>query len=545
MPFRLQIIRKELAERAEASSIRLTRLKKIREEFFNLTCTLFIPILIGITPFLINYLFPATHLNPHIALSSALFLQFALFPFLIIYLSLSLINDWKLKSPSKRIPFGLPHKILVAFISLLIFLQLLVIIPYSAFRVFGTRDIPPAEYSDLCLSKVEIAPERNAFTYIMEASRRSSIDNPNVLINLLKANGNSREVRQVLMRNEALFPYVEKALSCPYFQPLTSQDPEKIDPITTFPEYREISKIARLCILKARNLFAQGKQKEGMDWLLKVLKLGDMVENAERPMLITYVIGREIKETALSQMRQFLPKTQLPVDFLKISARTLLKLEPRGKTLRKVAKMEFTIGEKTLSTLERAAHNRFLFKEMKEKWKWEEWEPSLGFLLRLMRIPGYYKPNLTRKIYADVVYGFIENIEKSYKDQDLAKVQLPTLRSSKLRSLYWPENNVGIILLYQIVPEWRNTLREICFQRLSLRSTACLLALKAYKDERGRLPESLRELVPGYLPYVPLDPFDGNQLRYSKEKRVIYSLGEDLKDSGGIGEKDPGFKVEF
>jgi hypothetical protein len=47
------------------------------------------------------------------------------------------------------------------------------------------------------------------------------------------------------------------------------------------------------------------------------------------------------------------------------------------------------------------------------------------------------------------------------------------------------------------------------------------------------LPESLSELVPKYLPKVPIDPFDGKPLRYSKEKGIIYCVGKDLKDSGG------------
>ena len=32
---------------------------------------------------------------------------------------------------------------------------------------------------------------------------------------------------------------------------------------------------------------------------------------------------------------------------------------------------------------------------------------------------------------------------------------------------------------------------------------------------------------------VPLDPFDGQPLRYSKERRIIWSVGENLRDDGG------------
>ncbi|MGB9877802.1 MAG: hypothetical protein ACPLPS_08555, partial [bacterium] len=89
--------------------------------------------------------------------------------------------------------------------------------------------------------------------------------------------------------------------------------------------------------------------------------------------------------------------------------------------------------------------------------------------------------------------------------------------------------------------------------KFSLEATATLLALRAYKKDKGHLPDNLSELVPEYLPEIPIDPFDGKPLRYSKEKRIIYCVGKDLIDSGGsIGErgswkdwKDPTFPIPF
>lgn len=52
----------------------------------------------------------------------------------------------------------------------------------------------------------------------------------------------------------------------------------------------------------------------------------------------------------------------------------------------------------------------------------------------------------------------------------------------------------------------------------------------------GRLPESLAELVPRFLPAVPADPFDGQPLRYrhTNDTYVVYSVGADLADDGGL-----------
>jgi hypothetical protein len=75
-------------------------------------------------------------------------------------------------------------------------------------------------------------------------------------------------------------------------------------------------------------------------------------------------------------------------------------------------------------------------------------------------------------------------------------------------------------------------------QRIALSMTQVLIALKCYSLDHRELPESLEQLVPGYFDAVPLDDFDGKPLRYSKEHKLIWSVGPDMKDSGGKREWD-------
>jgi len=70
---------------------------------------------------------------------------------------------------------------------------------------------------------------------------------------------------------------------------------------------------------------------------------------------------------------------------------------------------------------------------------------------------------------------------------------------------------------------------------------AAVVALHAFEKSKGHLPEDLDGLVPEYLDAVPRDPFDGKPLRYSRAKRIVYSIGSDLIDRGGAtatGEDD-------
>lgn len=62
------------------------------------------------------------------------------------------------------------------------------------------------------------------------------------------------------------------------------------------------------------------------------------------------------------------------------------------------------------------------------------------------------------------------------------------------------------------------------------------LAIQAYEDEHHALPERLEDLVPEYLPAVPLDPFAPRQLTYFRDgaEYMLYSVGYDKFDNGGV-----------
>ncbi|MGV3526808.1 MAG: hypothetical protein ACO1RX_21500 [Candidatus Sericytochromatia bacterium] len=70
-----------------------------------------------------------------------------------------------------------------------------------------------------------------------------------------------------------------------------------------------------------------------------------------------------------------------------------------------------------------------------------------------------------------------------------------------------------------------------------LRGFAQYLALLAYASEHGEYPSTLQELVPAYLPELPLDPFGGRPFRYRRELTgpVVYSVGINGRDDGGQG----------
>jgi hypothetical protein len=76
------------------------------------------------------------------------------------------------------------------------------------------------------------------------------------------------------------------------------------------------------------------------------------------------------------------------------------------------------------------------------------------------------------------------------------------------------------------------------------RAAAMALGLRLYAlDHDGHLPARLEELVPGYIPALPTDPFtEGLPFCYQPElpAPILYSVGVNGRDDGGDGAQKPG-----
>jgi hypothetical protein len=94
------------------------------------------------------------------------------------------------------------------------------------------------------------------------------------------------------------------------------------------------------------------------------------------------------------------------------------------------------------------------------------------------------------------------------------------------------------------------------FNLALVRGLRLQVALALYRSREGRLPATLQDLVPRYLPDVPADPFTGRSFRYRisagewhplppdlwgkpRKQRVpagqgiVWSVGLDCRDDGG------------
>ena len=68
------------------------------------------------------------------------------------------------------------------------------------------------------------------------------------------------------------------------------------------------------------------------------------------------------------------------------------------------------------------------------------------------------------------------------------------------------------------------------------------MALAAHKAEKGRYPADLSALSPAYLKTIPKDRFNDKPLIYRRKGRgyILYSVGSNLKDDGGVDDFETG-----
>jgi hypothetical protein len=68
--------------------------------------------------------------------------------------------------------------------------------------------------------------------------------------------------------------------------------------------------------------------------------------------------------------------------------------------------------------------------------------------------------------------------------------------------------------------------------------TNLALAAYAYKADHGAYPDKIEALTPRYITVIPVDPFSGGPLKLASVQGglMLYSVGPDLKDDGGIND---------
>ena len=109
-----------------------------------------------------------------------------------------------------------------------------------------------------------------------------------------------------------------------------------------------------------------------------------------------------------------------------------------------------------------------------------------------------------------------------------------------------PEYEANVFDLHETKPTFAETLQSALKETSSdvpvlykslftcqaqIRLARLALLVKAWRlDHSGELPDSLDQLIPAYMSALPIDPFDGEPLRYDKATRRLWSVSKSMEE---------------
>ena len=98
-------------------------------------------------------------------------------------------------------------------------------------------------------------------------------------------------------------------------------------------------------------------------------------------------------------------------------------------------------------------------------------------------------------------------------------------------------------MLSESIQSMGKVFKKVMIAEGARQMTITAIALKRFQLKHGSFPQQLAELTPEFLASVPLDPVDGQPLRYrlnADGSFTLYSVAENGKDDGGDPAMDPG-----
>ena len=165
-----------------------------------------------------------------------------------------------------------------------------------------------------------------------------------------------------------------------------------------------------------------------------------------------------------------------------------------------------------------------------EIWK-EEWAGPIR--MRIARAAGASVK--ARLLWLDVMQRFMDALRvpesELYRKTTAVEAEVIGELQQDVRHV----NYVSASMVFALLPTYPGWIAQHLKCNAQLRTARTALAVEQFRQEQGRLPKTLDELVPKYLDVVPPDPIDGKPIRYRLLDKgyVVYSIGRDEIDDGG------------
>lgn len=433
-------------------------------------------------------------------------------------------------------------KIVSIVMGIIVFLFILInFLPY----ILGlfSNDILPIDDSDLRLQKISILDKDNGYFDLIKLDNviYEPAEKLKVILDIVAGKTwDDNFIKEIISRNEQAFEYFTEVARKPKFQYPIYADLSKITLKTPLPPMKSWRQMAQLSAIRALYLVRQGKDKEAMEEALNAARIGQKIQDSQAP-LIAYLVGKAMKIVGMETVQKIIVSLKLSSVELNKYNQELNMFYKNEDGLINFFKREYYMQTRTMDAL--AGKDEEVRKEIVGE---EEFKNLVG---KKVKNNYYFRPNKTKLLFANDARANIKNANKPCgKIRAIEKQRLAPTNPIKF---YTKENAIGEILYDLMAVNLSIMSTKKCEEDILIGATQSIIAIKAYKNDTNNYPASLDELVPNYLSSVPQDPFDGKSLKYSAAKKILYSVGQDMRDLGGSAGDDwhkmpnPTFKINF
>ncbi len=280
------------------------------------------------------------------------------------------------------------------------------------------------------------------------------------------------------------------------------------------PHIEQLHKGMRLLVLQANVRARRGDAHGAAESLRAILRLAESLENEPALLsMLTRISGNSVFQGELARL----------VPGAGFSDADLAELQAE------LASIDYRQGLTRAMVGERVT-GIFMFHTPGLVEEWAEYE---GFW-----VPGngWIPTNRDLAMYLSIMARHID----ATKLPDPARIQGVEAVERQVDALSANANKfeqLQTLFTSLFVPAVAVTPTAVVRTETSKRAAIAFLAAERYRLKHKKLPERLGQLVPDFLDAVPIDPYDGQSLRYVVRdgQPIVYSVGKDRKDDGGHG----------
>ena len=337
-------------------------------------------------------------------------------------------------------------------------------------------------------------------------------------------------VAELLQNQDSLYVAMDQICELPH-----CQAPAMSGPQDKRPDLMPLVRLVRLRMLAMQHAVRQQDGDTAMGHIKASLRLANMVENDANGFL-PLLLGMIMYAIVEKQMGDLLSADLLDADQL-LELQKVLQQGANAEALQNAlwGECRYMLGSQEL-----------VLDVMEGRITPEEAWPGIDssaldvtdnwFSKALTR--WSYMPNLSRLLVHDSFAQLVKRCGQPVSEWE----QTRHFEEPGLLGVILLPNGVGRNMAYND-PKRLLPLLSMKAERVSRDGHGLALATRRYELEHGSFPQKLADLLPDYINALPLDPFDGEALRYLPEMKLVYSVGRDCIDQGGSSEvhEDPLF----